>query len=344
MPDLSNLTVAVLGNTDPLVFWATEREYICAWESAGAEVLEYHEKQPHDWKSLIADLHLGKPFDLIQWTSTRAFRDGVGEQLQRDMLSVAKQRNIPVVGVHLDQFAVLPQRAKHLHTETYFQGVDLMLTADGGSQDVWEKAGIKHRQLLPAISERWLGLGEPRDEYRSDIAFVGSWEGQYHREFAHRHELIERLERSWGDRVKLWPRRGQPRIVGRDLNDLYASTKVVIGDAFHVPGSGGAPLANTGSDRSPETMGRGGLLLTPEVEGWNAAPGDPFHAGCWTWEMWNWKALDEGIEMMLEIEMMLGLDADMLRPMVIDGIAANHTYTARVHTIVEIMTGEGLWS
>ncbi len=341
MLDLSNLTVALLGNTDPAVWWATEMEYSDAWRRAGAEVVPYHEKQPHDWKSLFADLHLGKPFDLIQWTSTRAFREGVGEQLQRDMLSVAKQRNIPVVGVHLDQFGSLPQRAKHLHTETYFQGVDLMLTADGGSQDVWEKAGIKHRQLLPAISERWLGLGEPRDEYRSDIAFVGSWEGQYHREFAHRHELIERLERSWGDRVKLWPRRGQPRIVGRDLNDLYASTKVVIGDAFHVPGSGGVPLANTGSDRTPEVMGRGGLLVTPEVEGWNAELGDPFYGVCSTWKMWDWHGLNEQIKVLLDLD---NEDAGFLRQQAIDSIADRHTYSRRVHTIVEIMTGEGLWS
>lgn len=341
MRDLPKPTVALIGNTDPDIFWSTENEYADAWSRMGSTVHLYHEKHRHDWEQLTQDLRLGLPIDLIQWTSTPAFRRGIDDRLQLEMLLAASKRNAPVIGVHLDQFASIPQRVKDLHTETYFQGVDMMFTADGGSDDVWAEAGINHRWLLPAISERWLGIGEPRDEYRSDIAFVGSWQGGYHREFAHRHEMLERLERSWGDRVKLWPRRGEPRIVGRDLNDLYASTKVVIGDAFHVPGSGGKPLANTGSDRTPETAGRGGLLLTPRVEGWNANRGDPFHVACWTWEMWDWRDLNEQIEEMIDLAEAPD-QAMIARQIAIDSIADGNTYTDRVRTIVRIMTEEGL--
>lgn len=333
-----DLRVALLGNTNPDVYWATENEYRDAYQRLGLSVAAFMEG-PQGFDDLTYALENGEHFDFVHWTRTKAFADAAGDARQWQMIAACRRRSIPLIGVHLDQFLALPSRVEQIKSDPYFRNVDIMFTVDGGHDDLWLDLGVNHRWLLPAISERWLGPGTPKPEWGSDVAFVGSWTGSYHREFAHRHELVDWLTRHFGDRVRFWPRRGEPRIVGRDLNDLYWSTKVVIGDAFHTPGSGGAPLARTGSDRTPETLGRGGLLLSPVVDGWNREEGDPFWVpGTFTWQMWDWNGLRQQIEYLFSIS-----DDQRLaeREGAIWAITDRHTYSHRVQTIVDTLTEEG---
>lgn len=72
--------------------------------------------------------------------------------------------------------------------------------------------------------------------------------------------MLDTLHRKFGRRFVCWPK--QQAIRGTDLTDLYASVKVVVGDsclAGKVPGYW--------SDRVPETLGRGGFLIHPYVDG-----------------------------------------------------------------------------
>jgi hypothetical protein len=336
---LSGLRVALLGNLDEATFWSTEWEYHGAWSANGANVSGYIEQDSGAWDRLISDVDTGR-FDLVQWTSTRQFAERAGEARQWQLAATCQRRNVPLIAIHLDQYLSLPERVERVRTGAYFRAVTVAFTVDGGHDELWAELGVNHKWLLPAISERWIGPGTPQAKWKSDIAFVGSWQGGYHPEFAHRHELVAHLQQRWGDRVRFWPKHNQPRIVGRDLNDLYWSTRVVVGDAFHEPGSGGQPLLCTGSDRSPETLGRGGLLVTPAVEGWNAGLDDPFRLpGCRTWEMWNWEALDEQINRTLDLS-----EADALaeRAEAIDCITAWHTYTTRVRQVVDTLRTDGL--
>lgn len=339
-PQPLELRVALLGNTNPEVYWATEMEYADAYERAGCDVFLYREDQPADWDRLIKALRSPNQFDFVHWTRTKAFADKVGDAKQWELIAACRRAGVPLVGVHLDQFLALPRRHRQVENDPYFRGVDIFFNVDDGHADLWRDMGVNHRWLLPAISERWLGLGEVRPEHECDIAFVGSWEGGYHKEFAHRHELVAHLAKRWGDHVKFFPARGQPRIVGRDLNDLYRSAKIVIGDAFHVPGSGGAPLPRTGSDRTPETLGRGGNLLTPRVPGWNSDLGDPFYGGAYTWEMWDWVDLDEAIDSLLSMPVDEAMEGR--RGNVDWTISNHHSYTDRVRTIVAELNEEGL--
>ena len=139
-----------------------------------------------------------------------------------------------------------------------------MFTADGDPEHakLFESKGIKHRWIRPGVYEPecYEGTFDPR--FASDVGFVGSWRW-YHDEWRYRLELARFLKRTYRGRLGLWPQANQPAVRNDDLNNLYASVKVVVGDSCN-PGFG---LSRYWSDRVYETMGRGGFLIHPYVEG-----------------------------------------------------------------------------
>ena len=323
----TSYSVAYLGNFRPT--HSTENDYLHAWREAGHTVAPYQEGDSSALTRLMLDVLEGG-LDLVVWTRTKDLADAVGDEAQTLFLRTCHQAQVPVVGVHLDIWIGLA-RERQIETDPYF-GVDLLLTADGGNQDRWAELGVKHEWLLPGISSQWLGVGVPRDEFRSDIAFVGSWQGGYHREAKHRHELVNWLQRTYGDRVAFWPKRGEHAIRGRDLADLYASTTVVVGDSLVLPGK-----SHYCSDRIPETLGRGGILLHPLVEGVTGdQPGQFPH--CW-WDQGDWGMLRKEIDGLLDLT---DERHARVRQINVDSIAERHTYTHRVAEIITIMKTKGL--
>jgi hypothetical protein len=324
MTSPSDLRVALVGNMDPP--FSTENEYLDAWASAGATVEAYQEGNLTQLSTLLGLVNSSDKPDLIQWTRTLSLANRIDLQYWWEFLRMCGRRGVPVVGVHLDKWWGL-KREHEVHGHPYFRGVDMLFTADGGYPFEWEAIGVNHRWLLPAISERWLGVGTPRPEWRSKVGFVGNWmpEGGYHREAKHRHELVAWLSATYGDDVQFWPRRGQHAIRGRDLNDLYASIDVVVGDSadlgrgFYV------------SDRIPETAGRGGVLCHPLVEGVTGIA-DPFGDVVYRWEKGDWRRLRDLIDECFEHPA-----PDAYRENLVRRIAAGHTYTDRVHEIVGTM-------
>jgi hypothetical protein len=326
---LSGLRVALLGNLEPE--FSTENEYRDAWQRNGVSVVTYQEGDPHEMLRLMDVLTTADKPDLIQWTRTKGLADRVGDALQWQMLRMAGRAGVPVVGVHLDIWIGL-EREFQVTLDPYHRGVDLLLTADGGNQDAWRHHGVNHRWLLPAISERWLGVGTPQEKYRSKIAFTGSWQGGYHPEAKHRHQLVAWLQETYGDDVRFYPKKGQHAIRGRELNDLYASVDVVVGDSAVLPGKGFYC-----SDRIPESLGRGAILVHPAVQGINAQPGDPFDMP--VWPAGDWAALKRVVDTLLSYN---DDQRGFLRSEHVLQIEAGHTYTHRCREIVEIMNNEGL--
>lgn len=331
---LSGLRVAVLGNFEPE--FSTENEYRDAYERNGVAVDTFQEGDPKAMVDLLGCLRDGTP-DFVHWTRTKGLADRLGDAAQWEMLRTAGRAGVPVVGPHLDIWIGF-EREKQIETDPYFRGVDLLLTADGGNQEAWESYGVNHRWLLPAISERWLGLGTPQERYRSKIAFTGSWQGGYHPEAEHRHQLVAWLQETYGDDVRFYPKKGQHAIRGRELNDLYASVDVVVGDSAVLPGKGFYC-----SDRIPESLGRGAYLLHPATEGIVDQEGGAFKRQdaplCDYWEMWDWAELKHRIDDELETGQWGTAEERQRR---VDWIAEAHTYSHRVREIVDIMNEEGL--
>jgi hypothetical protein len=94
-----------------------------------------------------------------------------------------------------------------------------------------------------------------------EVVFVGSY--HYHPEWPYRQQLIDWLRTTYGDRFEHWGPQGKGLVRGDALNELYASTKVVMGDTL----CPGFRYPYYTSDRAYEVLGRGGFLVHPRIEG-----------------------------------------------------------------------------
>lgn len=194
--------------------------------------------------------------DLLLWTRTWDVDRGAATAA----LASLRRAGIPTVSFHLDRWWGL-DREFMVHEMPFFR-TDHVFTADGGRDEAWAAAGVNHHWLPPGVLAAECEPVDPDpDRFPEDVVFVGSYPYP-HKEWAPvRRALIEGMREHYGPRFGLWPRERQP-LRGKDLAALYATAKVVVGDSCL---AGGA--THYWSDRVPETLGRGGLLVHPEVVG-----------------------------------------------------------------------------
>lgn len=343
-----SLKVFYVGNFGPP--HSSENHILAALVDTGHFVVPIQESLVDHWRQLAHGdwtCFGGKP-DLILWTRT-GWPWGTGGRFglndtepladQVRMMQIARDRGIPVVGYHLDIWWGL-QRQTQVDTEPFFQ-VDLLITADGGHDDLWAEHAVNHVWFPPAVSAREADFGTPREEMRSKLAFVGSWQGDYHEEHRHRHELVRFLKLNYRNICEFWPKRGEHAVRGQALRDLYASVDIAMGDSCFA----GSGLARYVSDRLPETTGRGGLLLHPDIEG--ITDGSEWRTGSsvWradehllTWEAGNWDQLGARIEWALS-------HPDERRVIAEAGqrfTSEHHTYDTRMDQLVDLLLERGM--
>lgn len=252
------MRVGYVGNFGPE--HSTENHLTAALERCGVGVVQMQENAGETWAML------GRPealeLDLLLWTRTWH----LPELPQAEALSALDRAGVPTVGYHLDRWWGL-DREPQIIDEPYF-GCDLMVTAELGPDDgrAWAGAGVEHAWYPPGVLRSQALVGSMVAKWRTDVGFVGSWAG-YHDEWPWRRELVRWLPRTFGKRARLFPRHPAQAIRGAALADLYASIKVVVGDSCLAPYSDGSTPVRYWSDRVPETLGRGGFLLHPWVDG-----------------------------------------------------------------------------
>lgn len=312
------MIIAYIGNFVPE--HSTENHVRQAWENQGHKVVRVQEGEQAQWETLIARL---KDVDLVLWTRTADLAAKVGHRTQWRMLAEAARLGKPTVAFHLDRWWGLDREAT-VWEEPFFR-CQYVITADGGHQEQFESVGVNHIWLPPAVSFGETAWGEFNPAFASELAFVGSWRPGYHKEWTHRPQLVDYLNRSFRNRIAFWPKQNQPSVRGKDLRDLYASTQVVVGDSCLV-----GDATHYWSDRIPETVGRGGFLLHPYVEGIE----DHFDIGVHldTWTVGNWKELGEKINYWLSHPEEREIVAAAGR----EHVQAHHTYDTRVGQILEV--------
>lgn len=312
------MIVAYRGNFIPN--FSTETHIALSLEELGHEVVRIQEDVA-DWPETVK---VCAGADLFLWTSTYGFATNWdNDEATRAVAHL--NTLLPTAAVHLDKFFDLP-RQDQLATVPWFR-VDKVFTADGGNQDRFRALGINHYWMPAAVYGKEAVEGTPTPEYASDVAFVGSWRGQYHPEWKHRAMLIRFLRSTFRRQIQLWPKRDVIR--GRALSDLYASVKVVVGDSCGVGGTG-----YYASDRIPETLGRGGFLLHPETLG--IAPG-LFTPGehLDTFALYDWRGLRDTINRYLDDEEL----RDKIRFAGQAHVQAHHTYVVRMRQVLEVIAG-----
>lgn len=312
------MIVAYIGNFVPE--HSTENHVRQAWENQGHTVIRVQEGEPEQLRKLIERI---QDVDLVLWTRTANLAADNGHKLQWELLTAAKRAYVPTVAFHLDRWWGLG-RESAVWDEPFFR-CQYVVTADGGHDKDFERIGVNHHWMPPAVALGETELGEAQPQYRSPIAFVGSWQPGYHPEWKHRAELVSWLQRKYRS-ARFWPQPGQQAIRGESLRNLYASTDVVIGDSCLVGGA-----ERYWSDRIPETIGRGGFLIHPYVKGIE----DHFTLGehLITWTVGDWPSLKREIDRAL-------VDVDWRKEIARRGrehVIANHTYDVRVNQILELV-------
>lgn len=230
-----------------------------------------------------------------------------------------KRKGVPTVSVHLDRWVGL-NRVKDMGKEaTWF--TEYIFMADGSLEAAreYERLGLKWFFLKPGVVERECYLAVPnRQKFPHEIVFVGSM--GYHPEYPWRPELIRWLHHTYGNRFGHYGNDGLRVVRGAELNELYASAKIAVGDSCF----GGRPFYV--SDRYFETRGRGGFLLHPKVQGFDSV-------GVGHYEHGNFDDLKRVIDKYLE-------DDEKREEMRLAGfnqVKYHETYTHRAAEMLEII-------
>ena len=315
------MNLAYVGNFEPA--HSTENEVRKALDHLGHDVWLCQEGQPDRWAELTDRVH---EFDVILWTRTADLAKRIPHGEQRRMLTRARRAAVPTVGFHLDRWWGLREHGREdsVWSEPFFR-CEHFFSTDGAHDVEWSAAGVHHHWMPPGVSEFECGPGTPRDEWRADIGFLGSWR-HYHGEHTHRRELVEWLRATYGDRVRFFPEPGEPGIRGGDLRDLIASVKVWVGDSCLAPRADGGPMHSYVSDRVPEVTGRGGFLLHPQVDGVF-----PEQWKLLTWPMGDWDKLRDLIDRYVADDHARRAVAAANRSETL----RRHTYSVRMKQVIE---------
>lgn len=313
------MNVAYCGNFKPS--FSTENHMRLALVELGHDVAMYQENETEFDKIPV------KNYDLILWTRTW-FGDA---DAQRAMLAKAEDVEVPTVAVHLDRYWDL-DREHQIHDEPWWR-CSMVFSADGGNPERFASAGINHFWLRPGVHGPECVSGRPRPAYRSGVAFVGSWQ-RYHPEWPYRLQLIAHLQKRWGRNFRAWPRGRSIR--ERELSDLYASAKVIVGDSLNIGADGPFTAHSYWSDRVYETLGRGGFLIHPFIEGMQDEFTDGEHLRFYSYG--DFDELDRLIGYYIEHE-------DERRAIALAGqkhVRENFTYTHRMAEMLETVARYGV--
>jgi hypothetical protein len=254
------MKIAFLGNFS--VDFSSESHYLKTFQKLGHEVITFQEGERGDTTDHI--FAEAQNCDIFFWVHTHGW-ENKGVLTMNNMLKFLKERNIPFVGYHLDLWLGI-ERQKDLELDLYWKALDYFFCTDALMVD-WlnerKDQGYPKAFFLPAgVFEDECYLGTPREDFKFDVVFTGSVEN-YHPEWPYRKVLVDWLKHTYGNRFAHFGNGGREKLRGKDLNDLYASAKIVIGDTlcknFNYP--------YYLSDRVFEVTGRGGFLIMPYIQG-----------------------------------------------------------------------------
>lgn len=307
------MNIVYIGNFG--VPFSTENHRAWSFNKIGYNVLAVQENQV-DVKQ-IRDLIKKNDVCMVVYSHTHGWEIKGLKKLFTNL----KKQGIPTVSVHLDRWAWLERESDVGQEATWF--TEYLFMADGSPEavELYEKHNLNWYYLKPGVVEKEAYMSAPDPvRFPHDIIFVGS--KGYHKEYPFRAQLVEWLHKTYGDRFGHYGGDGLGVLRGHDLNQLYASAKVVVGDSCF----GNRP--RYWSDRVTETIGRGGLLLHPKIK-------DLPHG-----IMANYKAGDlDSLQKQIEIWLKYHQDREKLRRAGFEHVRKHETYTNRAKEIVKVVLG-----
>lgn len=232
MQTKTNTKIAFIGKFARL----HDEEYIArSFEAIGCEVLRVSISIPPAYKE--SQIKNFKP-DIILYTKWISDIDSA--------ISSFRKEGVKTVCWLFDLYFNY-HREYQVSSYKYFKS-DYVFTTDNGHAHRWVEKGINHHCVRQGIYKDECIL-LPFESIKHEVVFVGSDNPLY----PERKALISKIGADW------YGKKNTNEVRGLELNKLYASTRIVIGDSY--------PSSNYWSNRVVETLGRGGFLIHKETEG-----------------------------------------------------------------------------
>lgn len=303
-----------VGNFD--VGYSSESHHAKTLEMLGHTVVRLREAHATGEEILISSLDS----DALIFIHTHGWQTP-GKPLE-EVFRLLKNVGKPVITYHLDLWLGL-KRQNDLDSDPFYKSISHFFTVDKLMSDWFnDHTEVKGHYLPAGVFKPECILLEPIPvDY--DIIFVGS--KGYHPEWPYRPQLIQWLKETYGDRFLHVGGDGDTGTVrGLELNQIYANAKVSIGDTLCI----GFNYPYYWSDRVYETLGRGGFLIHPEIEGMSDTLVGGEHL--LYYQYGNFQQLKDGIDFGLN-------NSDIREDIRVKGhnhIKSHHTYTNRWQSII----------
>ena len=308
------LNIVFLGNFR--VDFSSESHHAKSLESLGHKVMRMQETEATSEEILAKAIES----DLFVWIHTHGWKTP-GSMDMEQVLDTLKEKNIITMTYHLDLWFGL-QRQKDLEIMPVYKKIGHFFTVDSQMAKWFNEQTNVKGHYLPAGVYKEECLYEQTTTKR-DVIFVGS--KRYHSEWQYRTKLVDWLERTYRDRFEHYGNGGIKNVRGIALNNLYWSTKVVVGDTLCL----NFKYPDYWSDRIYETLGRGGFLIHPYVPGIEKEFFDKKHVVFY--EYGNFQQLKE----LIDYYLINDEERETIRKAGHELVKNNYTYSHRWRTILK---------
>lgn len=308
------MKITFLGNFG--ASFSSESHHKKTLENLGHEVIALQEAQVTGEQVL----EVAEASDALIWVHTHGW-DTPGLRMAQ-VLARLKEKSIPTLTYHLDLWFGL-QRQQDMQKDDYW-GIQHFFTVDKQMADWFNQDTPVQGHYMPAavydVECYWNSQPPQRD-----LIFVGS--KGYHQEWAYRPQLINWLQNTYGDRFTHYGGDGAGVMRGHDLNNLYASTKVSVGDSLCI----NFKYEYYWSDRVYETLGRGGFIIHPYIKGMEEHFENKEHLVFY--DFGDFEQLQREINFYLEADE----ERERIRKAGHEHVKKNHTYLNRWTSILETL-------
>jgi hypothetical protein len=279
----------------------------------GVEVVEFQETRGVSTRAVYEYTEQEKP-DFVLFCKNRIY--GRGDILMKAL----NEKGFLTVTWLFDLYFGLPnEMGSHRTVKDSPFMARMVFTSDGGHDAEWKKERINHYLLRQGIHAPEAKRGKKLGGI-PPILFIGS------NTYWNRDKLITRLRDRYKTDFRHYGQGGEaPEIRGEYLNNILASTKIVVGDSV--------PSDNYWSNRIYEILGRGGFLLHPYVKGIESefVPYKHFVP----YEYGNYEQLYEIVDYYLTHDK----EREKIRRAGHKLVATKYTYTKRCQTLLQEIIG-----
>lgn len=301
-------TVTFLGNFR--VTYTSETHHVSSLKSLGHKVIKMQESvatSEEIYKSASRS-------DVFVWVHTHGWNTP-GKMSMVEVLQKLKEQGVITLTYHLDLWLGL-QRQKDLDEDPIYKEIQHFFTVDKQMSDWFNKnTNVKGHYLPAGVFDQECYYKPKR--VRNDVVFVGS--KKYHPEWTYRPKLINWLGDTYGKNFKHYGGDGIQVVRGKELNNLYATTKVVVGDSLCPKFT----YKNYWSDRIYETMGRGGFIIHPYIPGLEEEFNDGEHL-----IFYEYKNLDQ-LKKLIDYYLLNDTEREKIRVAGHNLVKQNYTYKNR---------------